>query len=286
MIPMTRTKRSSLHVSPSPIAVPAPGSAIEGLYSDLDALYNRSISIKCPFFRRRAADSIDNLAMLLQFLLIRHKSLPWVSDLLLDEEGPAPTAFPAPGCKAVGRHVKHNSDGTVHKARLLPLCEVAKMIRSDWVDGSAGPNRGYYITGKLDSAIYRDDCLFMGPDPDMPVRGLRKYLSAASQLFDQRQSSAEMLSIEHIEGGGKFGRGVVEVRWRLGGVLMLPGHPSVEPWTGWTRYHLDEGEGLVSLHEEGWDISVWRAFITTAFPGARDWPWWRIECLDLIDLLP
>ena len=67
---------------------------------------------------------------------------------------------------------------------------------------------------------------------------------------------------------------MVEVKWRLGGVIMLPWHPNVEPWTGWTKYHLDE-EGLVFLHEEGWDISVWRGFMCTLFPQTRSWNGWK-----------
>lgn len=54
---------------------------------------------------------------------------------------------------------------------------------------------------------------------------------------------------------------------------MLPWRPAVRPWTGTTRYHLDE-EGLIYLHEEEWDITVAEAFVCTVFPklGERIWP--------------
>jgi len=154
--------------------------------------------------------------------------------------------------------------------------EGSQRIQNDWTGGVAGKAKGYYITGKLDSTIYRDDCLFTGPDPDMPVRGMRKYLSAAAHLFDPRQSDAELLSMEYHDDGGEKGYGMIEVKWRLGGVIQLPWHPTVEPWTGTTFYHLDN-EGLVYLHEEGWDISVWRAFICTLHPEAKDWKIWDLE---------
>jgi hypothetical protein len=32
-----------------------------------------------------------------------------------------------------------------------------------------GNGKGYYVTGRLSKPIYRDDCLFDGPDPDMCV---------------------------------------------------------------------------------------------------------------------
>jgi len=274
-------------------ALSSSAAAVLDFSANLDNLYDKSSSIKCPFFRRRAADLIDSAAMVVQFLLIRHKSLPGISDLFLDN-GPASSSsspgeimmsasassimnvFSAPGCKPLGRHIKRHPDGTAQKTRDLPLADIAQRIHGDWTGGVAGNAKGYYITGKLDSTIYRDDCLFTGPDPDMPVRGLRKYLSAAAALFDPRKSDAELIStVTHENGGGK-GYGSIVVNWRLGGVIMLPWHPTVEPWTGTTLYHLDE-EGLIYLHEEGWDISVWRAFICTLFPEAKSWRIWGLE---------
>lgn len=251
------------------------GGAVLRLGNSFDRLYDKSSSIKCPFFRRRAADAIDNTATLFHFLLIRHKSLPWVSDLL-DDPNYSPELLQdlvtAPGCKPLGRYIKRHADGTAEKTRHLSLSDIEDRIHHDWTSGLT-EKQGYYMTGKLDSTIYRDDCLFTSPDPDMPVRGLRKYLSAAAQLFDQRNSCAEMLSICSNEDGGDMGNGIVEVTWRLSGVINLPWHPSVEPWTGRTKYHLDD-EGLIYLHEEHWDISVWRAFICTLYPEARGWSCW------------
>eukprot|EP00553_Chaetoceros_curvisetus_P012469 CAMPEP_0204638998 /NCGR_PEP_ID=MMETSP0717-20131115/41355_1 /ASSEMBLY_ACC=CAM_ASM_000666 /TAXON_ID=230516 /ORGANISM="Chaetoceros curvisetus" /LENGTH=148 /DNA_ID=CAMNT_0051658937 /DNA_START=276 /DNA_END=722 /DNA_ORIENTATION=- len=122
----------------------------------------------------------------------------------------------------------------------------------------------------------------------MPVRGLRKYLSAASNLFDAKHSTATLLSID-IEQEGRitqelqrdqdkdpvrgFGAGgIIKVTWNIEGVLMLPWRPKVKPWTGWTKYHLDE-EGLIEFHEEGWDISALRAFVETIWPELGDKIW-------------
>jgi len=54
---------------------------------------------------------------------------------------------------------------------------------------------------------------------------------------------------------------------------MLPWHPTVEPWTGTTRYHVGT-DGLIYHHEEAWDISVWRAFAGALYPESRAWPIW------------
>jgi hypothetical protein len=228
-------------------------SLLHSFYRSLNTLYdNTQLRIKCPFLRRRVADCLDNTAMLLQFLLIRHKSLG-----LTDPDHQLMTAFGMPGCKPTGRHIK-----TTAKDRHLSLMEVQSRIFHDWNDDNH-KGKGYYITGKLDTTVYRDDCLFTGPDPDMPVRGLRKYLSAAAQLFDSKSSMAHLHSIASNEEENS-----ITVHWSLGGVINLPWHPAVEPWTGWTTYHVDE-EGLIYWHEEGWDVEVWRIFMGVVFPTVR-----------------
>mmetsp|Transcript_4736 Transcript_4736/g.6100 ORF Transcript_4736/g.6100 Transcript_4736/m.6100 type:complete len:415 (+) Transcript_4736:193-1437(+) len=263
-------------------------SLARSFFTKLDGLYTKSSKLKCPFWRRRAADTIDSAAMTLRFLLIRHKSLGLFDPFLFLGSGELYDDFSAtishhnaldeeakkgmrteeggfsvvPGCKAVDRHTKY---------RNLDVGTIAKIIQNDWTD-NLNRDKGYYITGRLNSTIYRDDCLFDGPDPDMPVRGLRKYLSAASHLFDTKHSFAQLLHIDHTEKGGARSCGVVEVRWRLGGILMLPWRPVVKPWTGTTRYHLDE-DGLIYYHEEMWDISALEAFVCTGWPGLGEIIW-------------
>ena len=217
-----------------------------------DDLYTQSSTIKCPFFKRRAADLIDSASMLIQFLYIRHKSLVFL---------------PPPGCRATGSHVQRADDGTVIKTTGLNVRELSELVTRDWVSSKLGDTKGYYITGLLNSSIYRDDCLFDGPDPDMPVLGLRKYLDAASKLFMQSKSHAEFLGMNYSE-EDRF----IDVYWRLSGVLMLPWHPSVKPWTGKTRYIVDD-EGLIESHIEEWDISVYEAFICTLFPDLGEKIW-------------
>lgn len=233
----------------------------EAIFNDLDNIYTKANkTVKCPFFRRRISDTIDNLAMLLKFLIVRHKSI--LNDIPLE-------LLEVPGCKAIGAR---NPDGSICKDRNLSLEDIRTIIEEDWCRTS---DRGYYITGKLNTKIYRDDCMFDGPDPDMPVKGLRKYLAAASHLFEAKNSFAKLDALKIDDNnGGKFGHGVIVAHWRLGGVLMLPWRPKVKPWSGFTRYHIDE-HGLIAFHEEGWDISVLEAFIGTIFPEIGDKIWER-----------
>ena len=300
------------------------------LFEKLDHLYTQSsIQIKCPFFRRRAADMIDSIAMVTRFLLIRHKSLIGLVDHILpivddtvdlintDDSAFLDSMIP-PGCRAF------KQGGTFHSAKSKHLDdhEIASIIYNDWTRKStklrskitASSNvksmihhseqsnhehhKGYYITGILNTTIYRDDCFFDGPDPDMPVRGLRKYLSAASKLFDHHESYADLLDLKVLSKttsaanyfDTKFKDGIttsnvikskrrspsserkIEVKWRIGGVIMLPWKPKIKPYTGRTIYHIDEN-GLIYYHEEKWDISVWEAFIQALFPemGKRIW---------------
>jgi len=199
----------------------------------MEKWYRKSLSIKCPFFRRRAADALDSLDMIMRFLVIRHKSIKLL--------GPPP----AWRCQ----------DMACKKAKGLSIEETAAIIKQDWREDT---HKGYYITGKLNTTIYRDDCFFDGPDPDMPVKGLRKYLNAASQLFDQRHSRTELLAFD-IQGD------LIVAQWKMHGILMLPWRPVLPEWTGTTTYHRDE-DGMIFKHEETWDLSVTQAFLQTFWP--------------------
>lgn len=207
----------------------------------MDVWYSKSLSIKCPFFRRRMADLLDSVDMVMRFLVIRHKSLELIG--------------PPPGCRSTRMSKVKNQN--------LSMNELRKTILKDWRQDT---NKGYYITGRLNTTIYRDDCRFDGPDPDMPVRGLRKYLNAASNLFDHATSSAELISLDIV------GQTTIEAKWKLEGVLHLPWHPKLPVWTGTTTYHFDD-DGLVHLHEEAWDISVFQAFAKTLWPEVADLMW-------------
>jgi len=153
-------------------------------------------------------------------------------------------------------------------------------IRHDWKPEKQ--HKGYYITGRLNTTIYRDDCWFDGPDPDMPVRGVRKYLNAASQLFDTATSTAELLSLEigpqpePNKWGEMKTKSTIIARWKLQGVLHLPWHPSLPVWTGRTTYHLDD-EHMIYRHVEDWDISVLQAFTQTLWPEVGEVLWKPIE---------
>jgi hypothetical protein len=204
----------------------------------MDVWYSQSLSIKCPFLKRRTADVLDALDMMMRFLVIRHKSLDLIG--------------PPPGCRSAKMSQAKRLDTS--------LDERMDIIRQDWRPSTS---KGYYITGRLNSTIYRDDCLFDGPDPDMPVRGLRKYVNAASNLFDHASSTADLLSMNVEE--AENGNSVILVEWRLQGVLHLPWHPKLPQWTGRTRYYFDES-GLICRHEEEWDISVAQAFLETLLP--------------------
>lgn len=225
---------TSSALQPSDDMVVAVLSPMESWYAeDFKSIYERALTIRCPFFRRRASDFLDSVDEVIRFLVIRHKTL----------------IPPPPGWRCKG----DTSAKQIH----LSKTELLQVVRHDWCTSS---NKGYYITGKVTTSIYRDDCLFEGPDPDMPVRGLRKYLNAASQLFDHRHSSAELLGLEIGADDD-----TIVATWRLQGILRLPWRPQVPEWTGRTVYHTDE-DGLIVRHVETWDISAMQAFLETLWP--------------------
>lgn len=108
--------------------------------------------------------------------------------------------------------------------------------------------------------LYRDDCLFDGPDPDGRVQGLRKFVNAASGLFDARKSNVDLVDIYAQEDGS------IVAEWRLEGALMLPWRPVIKPYVGQTTYTFDD-DALICSHVETWQVSVVDAFISVVVKG-------------------
>eukprot|EP00538_Stauroneis_constricta_P011672 CAMPEP_0119560956 /NCGR_PEP_ID=MMETSP1352-20130426/16263_1 /TAXON_ID=265584 /ORGANISM="Stauroneis constricta, Strain CCMP1120" /LENGTH=355 /DNA_ID=CAMNT_0007609039 /DNA_START=55 /DNA_END=1122 /DNA_ORIENTATION=+ len=206
----------------------------------LEEWYSRSLKIKCPFFRRRTADVLDTMDSIMRFLVIRHKSIDFI--------GLPPTCA-----------------SKKEKTTNLPIEQIQQYIYNDWKVSS---QKGYYITGRLNSTIYKDDCWFDGPDPDMPVKGIQKYSNAASQLFDHSKSFAELLSISRPS------HDVIKVEWKICGVLHLPWRPKLPSWKGTTYYYIDPIDHLIYRHEEVWEnMSVVRAFTTILVPTLANSIW-------------
>jgi Uncharacterized conserved protein (DUF2358) len=204
----------------------------------IEQWYGSALNHKCPFLRRRATDLVESMETMVRATAIRPTNIALVG--------------PPVSCRGDERTGLRKSAG-------LPMEDLAAILRNDWREDT---HKGYYITGRLTPEIYRDDCLFDGPDPDMPVKGLRKFLNAASQLFDAKESRCQLLSLE-VQGN------VIVARWIMNGTLRLPWRPKLPQVQGTTVYHFDEN-GLVQRHEETWDLTAIEAFLKTAWFDFRN----------------
>jgi Uncharacterized conserved protein (DUF2358) len=225
----------------------------------LQIQYHHVLGIKCPFFRRRFSDVLDGLDMILQFIVIRHKSIPMIDTTTL-----LPSRL----------STRHGTHGNIGKLYHLHPEEIVSIIIDDW---KVSNHKGYYVTGKLTTCIYQDDVVFDGPDPDMPVRGLSKYMNAASQLFDIKNTFSELVSI-YIDTNDNDKETTttttatrIVAKWKMHGRLRLPWKPIVPEWTGTTIYYINPYTGLIHQHIETWDISVHQAFIQTLCPLIAQW---------------
>ncbi|KAG6556435.1 hypothetical protein Mapa_002378 [Marchantia paleacea] len=133
----------------------------------------------------------------------------------------------------------------------LPIEDIKKIIEDDYL------SRNYLVTGNMTKSVYKDDCRFQDPTTD--VTGVQKYGDALKVLFDP-SSKSELLSIE------VSGPRTVDVKWRLSGYLNFPWHPHINPYTGSSRYTVDE-DGLIESYSEEWDISVLEAFAQFLTPS-------------------
>lgn len=219
--------------------------------------------LKCPFFRRRSADILDNVESFVRFFLIR----PYLNDSS-SYLGPPMSCRSSPGWKQKTKH--------------LSVDQLLNTLRNDWraikndrhVNNSETETarvvneKGYYVTGKISTQIYRNDCEFLSPDPDMPLKGLRKYIGVASHLFDSKASRSKLLSLEELrrdddesyKNHGVEDCIVLKAEWKLSLTINLPWKPQLSEFSGSTLYFLDE-DNLICRHEEVWDISVLDAFL-------------------------
>lgn len=209
------------------------GIQLDGLEKGLKEMYLKTYSVKCPFLRRKTFDSLDFGGAIINKLTIRGDPTSLFTDLFPTE--------------------------CYDKLDSPSIDKVAELIQNDWSD-----RPGYYITGNLTTTIYKNDCIFDGPDPDMPVCGLRKFKLTAAQLFVHSESHSELLGPLLID---RFNK-TITAYWRISGKLNLPWQPRVKPMTGNTMYIIDARSGLIEKHVEQWDISVLEAFLCTLFPFA------------------
>ena len=223
----------------------------------IDGWYTESQKVKCPFFRRRYGDMLDNLE--------------WITRNIIVRPSCRSSLGPVQACQPIKVEVGSRKGlyKSILKTKDLPIERIISIIRRDWEGNNHNNNnnnrsKGYYVTGKLSTNIYRDDCWFISPDPDLPIQGLRKYVGIASHLFDSKTSYSELLSLQqHLDmenDDDDEPQQTILAEWKLSLTLKLPWRPSLPPFTGTTMYKLDQ-DHLIYQHEETWDISLLDAFL-------------------------
>ncbi|CAG9464446.1 unnamed protein product [Pedinophyceae sp. YPF-701] len=139
--------------------------------------------------------------------------------------------------------------------------EVAERIATDFVRGQ------YFVTGRIDGAIYDDDCLF--EDPTVEFNGLQRWRSNLRLLVPFLVNPR----VDLLSGPARItpeGAAPVELRaeWRLITGLNLPWHPLVDV-RGNTTYQLagDGGRERVVRHTEAWETTGREALLQIFKPG-------------------
>ena len=228
------SRAGALHTGAVPQLMRITGSSLSAVDSRLATALERAQGVPCPFFRRRFTDAVESAQLVIAWVHARHKSLPIDQPALL---------LPAAG------------DKRAH----LPLGVLADVLREDFV-------RHAYVNGRLTRAVYDDECFFDGPDPDMPVRGVRKYCLAVSGLFDTRRSECRLLGEPVVDEAAR----TIRCHWRLAGVLRLPWKPTFKPYLGHTTYYVDARSGLIRSAIEQWSIHPIVAFLSVLLPRVAD----------------
>jgi hypothetical protein len=253
----------------------------------LDEWYQLSQSIHCPFFRRRSGDALDALESFIKHVIVRPECWPLMGEPQACRDPKASRMVAARhrglALQNEPREQEHKQREqrnvmtmAINKQRGLSLAEIEEILRKDW--RASTTDKGYYVTGRMTTSIYRNDCYFDGPDPDMPIRGLRKYMGVASNLFDAKKSTAKLFSLNQVKDKDKSpldasaGGEQMIAHWQMEGVLKLPWRPEMPPIVGTTTYFLDT-DGLIERHVETWNVSPVHAFCHTLFPRVAKAVW-------------
>ncbi len=201
---------------------------LQAAADSLTSLSERVSQVRCPFWRKRAHDTVDAVWRCLRWTVSRHASL----NLPVIPTRTTQIPFGPP----------------------MSLSMRLSRLREDF------ELRQYYVTGVgISSVLYHPLCVFDGPDFDMPVHGVARWKNATSGLFRTSKSRIDLISIEVVD------ERKIQAHWRLEGMLALPFSAKIKPYTGTTFYHFDD-QGLIHKHEEEWSLSAIDAFISVLIP--------------------
>lgn len=123
------------------------------------------------------------------------------------------------------------------------------------------PEKEWFVTGNVDPSIFDDSFRFQ--DPDVKVVGVESYARGVNKLFSQRDSRAQIISIEC---SGLYS---VNVTWRLSGSVNIGPGIHLKPFIVYTEYQLGRENGLITFQEDKFSIPGWDILLSAIFPLIR-----------------
>ena len=147
------------------------------------------------------------------------------------------------------------------------LDEAISRLTADY-EGTAEDPRPYFLTGKMDVALYDPDCEFA--DPFVAFNGRERFVENLQNLGVGfiTESSTRTLSSSVERGDASAGvppsyETKLMVKLRLG----LPWQP-VLAWPWGVKHVFDRESGLIVQHIESWDVSAGDGVSQLFKPGA------------------
>jgi hypothetical protein len=123
------------------------------------------------------------------------------------------------------------------------------------------PVKEWFVTGNVDPSIFDDSFRFQ--DPDVKVAGIESYARGVNKLFRQKDSRAQIISIESSDLYS------VNVTWRLSGSVNIGPGIHLKPFIVYTEYQLGRGNGLIIFQEDKFSIPGWDILLSAVFPFLR-----------------
>lgn len=133
--------------------------------------------------------------------------------------------------------------------------EAITRLQADY-EGTAADPRPYFLTGRMDEALYAEDCVFA--DPFVAFTGRQRFVDNLANLAGGFITDASTRLLETSIERGDAAAGVAPtyrtklmVKLQLG----LPWKPVIA-WPWGVTHTFDAASGLIVDHRESWDVSA------------------------------
>jgi len=119
----------------------------------------------------------------------------------------------------------------------------------------------WFVTGNIEPSIFDDEFEFQ--DPDVKLKGVESYARGVRKLFDQKNSRAEIISVEV----NSLKADTITVTWRLSGSVNIGFGLRIKPYIVYTDLRVSKKSGLIVFQEDRFSIPSYDILLSALLPS-------------------